>query len=146
MVTSTAIETLAKALLGPQICRDPLSRVDVRTCAFGVRCLAAISSEPIVLDIRLVSPTRSPSDAACCVLSQPTQQPDTQLQRVALAVGRGSRPDRHPVRICAAFNATDEFASGHWVELFGGNGGYAGALRLNPEYQVRAPAGGAYRL
>ncbi len=59
---------------------------------------------------------------------------------------RCSHPDGHPICAAAAFNATDEFAEGHWVELFGGNGGYAGALRLNPEYQVRLAAGIPHRL
>ncbi len=36
----------------------------------------------------------------------------------------------------ADFNATEEFAEAHWVEVFGGNGGYAGSFRLNPAYQV----------
>jgi hypothetical protein len=36
----------------------------------------------------------------------------------------------------STFNATDVFAEGHWVEVFGGNGGYAGAFRSNPEYQA----------
>jgi len=34
------------------------------------------------------------------------------------------------------FNATEEFAEAHWVQVFGGNGGYAGSFRLNPAYQV----------
>ena len=38
--------------------------------------------------------------------------------------------------LIADFNATEEFAEAHWVEVFGGNGGYAGSFRLNPAYQV----------
>ena len=30
----------------------------------------------------------------------------------------------------------EEFAEAHWVDMFGGNGGYAGSFRLNPTYQV----------
>jgi len=41
--------------------------------------------------------------------------------------------------VCFAdFNATEEFAEAHWVQVFGGNGGYAGSFRLNPAYQVLA--------
>jgi len=38
--------------------------------------------------------------------------------------------------VLAGFNATDEFAAPHWIEVIGGNSGYAGSFRLNPEYQV----------
>ena len=40
------------------------------------------------------------------------------------------------VRAATAFNAAEVFSEGHWVEVFGGNGGYSSAFRLNPEYQV----------
>ena len=43
----------------------------------------------------------------------------------------------------AGFSHTEDFAEAHWVEVFGGNYGYAGSFRLNPEYQVLTSRSGS---